>query len=263
MEIKLVDYSSKKYNILIEENKITGITGTIKEDFIKLLNLDYLDEGDILINNIKINNDNLKVFKKRIGLATTRPCPNYINTVYDYILDSIKRDNLIIKESNKKIRDAFKIIGIPIYYLERSYYSLSFSEKKLVELMISLIPNPTIIIIDDFFQGIDLKTEKRIMLLLRRIKEQYKKTIIISDNNQEILYKYTDNIIFLKNNKILKHGNTKEEYLHVDYLKRNKIAIPEIVLFTYLAKKKKDVKIEYHDDIRDIIKDIYKHVRVE
>ena len=189
MEIKLVDYSSKKYNILIEENKITGITGTIKEDFIKLLNLDYLDEGDILINNIKINNDNLKVFKKRIGLATTRPCPNYINTVYDYVLDSIRRDNLIIKESNKKIRDAFKIIGIPIYYLERSYYSLSFSEKKLVELMISLIPNPTIIIIDDFFQGIDLKTEKRIMLLLRRIKEQYKKTIIISDSNQEILYK--------------------------------------------------------------------------
>ena len=40
----------------------------------------------------------------------------------------------------------------------------------------------------------------------------------------------------------------------------NKFSIPEIIEFTYLAKKKKSVKIDYHKDIRDIIKDIYKHV---
>ena len=43
-------------------------------------------------------------------------------------------------------------------------------------------------------------------------------------------------------------------------MKRNKIDIPEIIEFTYLAKKQKNVKIDYHKDIRDIIKDIYKHV---
>ena len=49
-------------------------------------------------------------------------------------------------------------------------------------------------------------------------------------------------------------------YQRVDFLKRNKFDVPEIIEFTYLAKKKKAVKIDYHKDIRDIIKDIYKHV---
>jgi len=261
MEIKLVNYSSKKYNVLIEE-KITGITGSNKKSFVDLLSLNKLEEGDIYINNIKVTDNNLRVLKKRIGLVDNRETPAFINTVYDYILESIKRDNISIKESNKRIRDSFKIVGIPIYYLERNYYSLSTTEKKLVELMICLIPNPTIIILNNFFQGIDLKTEKRIIMLLRKIKEQYKKTIIISDNNAEILYKYTDKMIFIKNNKIFYEGDTKETYEHVDYLNRSKFTIPDIVLFTSIAKKKKEVKIDYHNDIRDIIKDIYKHVNI-
>ena len=262
MEIKLENYSSKKHNILIEENKITGINGNNKLDFVKLLSLNNLEEGNIYINNIKVTEDNIKVLRKRIGLVTNRETPFYINTVYDYVLDSIRRDNIIIKESNKRIRDAFKIVGMPIYYLERNYYSLSTSEKKIIDLMIVLIDNPTIIILNDFFQGIDLKIEKRIILLLRKIKEQYKKTIIISDDNADILYKYTDNMIFIKNNKIFYEGTTKETYTHVEYLKRSKFTIPDIVLFTSIAKKKKNVKIDYHNDIRDIIKDIYKHIKV-
>ena len=38
------------------------------------------------------------------------------------------------------------------------------------------------------------------------------------------------------------------------------IDVPELPLITYLAKKEKGVKLFYHDDVRDIIKDVYKHV---
>jgi hypothetical protein len=59
---------------------------------------------------------------------------------------------------------------------------------------------------------------------------------------------------------ILIEGNTKEVYEKVDFLKENRIPLPEIVEFTYSAKKQKKAKIDYHRDIRDLIKDIYKHV---
>ena len=36
--------------------------------------------------------------------------------------------------------------------------------------------------------------------------------------------------------------------------------IYEIVELTHLIKKKKKIKLEYHKDVRDILKDIYKHV---
>ena len=67
-------------------------------------------------------------------------------------------------------------------------------------------------------------------------------------------------MIFMKDDEVILSGPTDEIYLRVDYLKKNKFEIPDIVQFTYLAKKNKKVKIDYHKDIRDIIKDIYKHI---
>ena len=97
-------------------------------------------------------------------------------------------------------------------------------------------------------------------MLLQKIKEQYNKTLIITSEESEAIYKYTTNLIVFKNDKILATGNTYEIMQRVDFLKKNRISVPKIVEFTYLARKKKNIKIDYHKDVRDIIKDIYKHV---
>ena len=97
-------------------------------------------------------------------------------------------------------------------------------------------------------------------MLLQIVKEQFNINIILLSNDQNTLHKYTDNMIFIKNNNVILEGQTNEVYQRVDFLKKNKFLIPEIIEFTYLAKKKKSVKIDYHKDIRDIIQDIYKHV---
>ena len=97
-------------------------------------------------------------------------------------------------------------------------------------------------------------------MVVTKLKEQYHKIIIMGSNNADILYQYTTKMLFVKNKRIFLEGSTQELYERVDYLKRNGYKIPEIVLFTYKAIKKKKVKLEYHKDIRDIIKDIYKHV---
>jgi energy-coupling factor transporter ATP-binding protein EcfA2 len=172
----------------------------------------------------------------------------------------IRRKKLIIKDLEKKIADSLRIVGLSTDLLIRNVYTLSSSEQKLLQIGISLISNPDILILDEPFISLDMKNEKKVIMLLQKIKEQYNKTIIIISNNSDILYKYTNNIIIIKNNKILIEGLTNEVFQRVDFLKRNKIQIPEIVEITYLAKKNKNIKIDYHKDIRDIIKDIYKHV---
>ena len=64
-------------------------------------------------------------------------------------------------------------------------------------------------------------------------------------------------MIILKNNKVYLEGSTDKVYQNPDL--SNDIDIPDLVRFTNLAKKKK-VKLSYHKDIRDLIKDVYKHV---
>ena len=67
-------------------------------------------------------------------------------------------------------------------------------------------------------------------------------------------------MLFIKNNEIILSAPTSEAYTRVDFLKKNRFKIPSIIQITYLAKKSKGTKIIYHKDVRDLIKDIYKHV---
>ena len=53
---------------------------------------------------------------------------------------------------------------------------------------------------------------------------------------------------------------SKEVYENVKFMREHNFEIPDIVMFTSIAKQEKNVKIDFHRDIRDLIKDIYKHV---
>ena len=184
---------------------------------------------------------------------------SFKDTVIDRMIYEIERRNLEVKDYKKKIKDSLKIVGLDIE-LERSINTLSYSEKKLLQIAIELLENPDTLIFIEPFRGLDLFNIKKLMRLFRKLIDKYNKTIIFISDNSDILYKNTDYILIYKNNKLIKQGETKKVFEDVEFLKKNKINIPEIVDFTYLVKTKYNVKIDYHRDIRDIIKDIYKHV---
>lgn len=263
MEITLKKYiyKNKEINLTINNHSIIGVIGNSIEDFLALLSLNTLSKGTYLFNENKVTKENINVFQKRISYIkediTILP---FLTTVKDYFLYEIKNKNLIFKNLIKKITDSLKIVGLSANYLERNYITLSTSEKKLISLALALINNPTILIINEPFKNIDLKNEKKIINLLIKLKEQYQKTIIIASSNSNVLYKYTTEVILFKNDEIFYKGPTTEIFFQVEKLKNNGFAVPEIIEFTYLAKKLKNVKLDYHKDIRDIIKDIYKHI---
>lgn len=260
MEIKFINYEhrDKKIFLNIETGKIYGLTGENIGDFLEVLTLRKIQKGQLLINNIKATKDTIRDNRKRIVLIT-----NKINTsktsIINIMIEQIKRNNLIIKDPLKKITDSLRIVGLE-EVLSKELSTLSSSETKLLNVAISLLSNPEILILNEPFKGLDKQTEKKLIMLLTRLKEQFKKTIIIASEDSECLYKYTSDLILIKNDEVFLTGPTDEIYQRVDFLKRNKFDIPQIVEFTHLAKKKKQVKIDYHKDVRDIIKDIYKHI---
>ena len=181
-------------------------------------------------------------------------------TVEEHIMFFIQYHKLSIKDPDKKIKDSLKIVGLNSKYLTRNISSLSSSEKKLLELATVLLINPKILLLDEPFINMDNKNEKKLARLLDQLNDRFNINVVIASSDSSILYKYTKKVILLKDNKVFIEGDTKEVYSNVELLKKNNFDIPEIVEFVYLAKNKKNVKIDYHRDIRDLIKDIYKHV---
>lgn len=263
MELKILNctYHDTSINIDIKSNNITGITGISNTNIEKVLSYLEIGKHQIIIDNVKLTKDNVYDYRKKISLVSPYlPDYSFVSTVQELMNYKIKQYNLSMKDEDKKIKDSLRIVGLDENYLLRSIRQLSTSEKKLLQISISLLSNPEIIIVEEPFENLDTKNEKKLMMLFQRLKEQFHKTIIFISNDSNILYKYTNEMIFIKKDKIILTGATNETYLRVDYLNRNKFSIPDTVKFTYLAKKKKQVKIDYHKDIRDIIKDIYKHV---
>ena len=173
----------------------------------------------------------------------------------DILNSSINNQDISIK-----IIDALKIVGLSVEKLNQDISTFSTSEKKLALLALGLLKNTKVIMIEDPFRGLDYQQEKVLFRLLKKLQDKYKKSIILVSTNSEYLYQYTEYLFVMKNNKVIKEGRSYDIYKDIRFLRDNKIHVPKINEITYLAQKNKNIKIDYHRDVRDIIKDIYRHV---
>jgi len=263
MELIFQDYKLEDdiINFSIHHNTFNGITGKDKEKIMNIITLNHNYKGKIIINNKEISKKEINAYKHRIQLIRDdNSIFKCYKTIYELMRYEINRRKITLRNEEKKMMDSLRIVGLNQNILDQNVQKLSSSEKKLLQIALALLSNPDILILEEPFKFLDMRNEKQLVMLLTKIKEQYNKTIVFVSDDSNMLYKYTNNLIIAKNNNILVEGNTAEIYQRVDFLKRNSIIIPDLVELTYLAKKRKNVKIDYHKDIRDIIKDIYKHV---
>lgn len=261
MEIVFKNYKYKDNNLnfTIEEKEINGIVTDDIEEIVDIIKLKLKYIGNIIIDKETIKTP-IK-YKNKINIVPDEIDNNiHFQTVYELLENEVLKRKIRPKNLEKKVEDSLKIVGLKAEILDRNIYTLSSSEKKFVQVAKALLSNPELIILIEPFKKLDKKNKKKLMMLLEKIKDNYNKSIIIIDNNINNIYNYTKHLIIFLNNKIIKEGQTFDILTNVNYLKKNKIDIPDIVEITYLALKNKKVKIDYHKDIRDIIKDIYKHV---
>lgn len=258
-------YKSKKIlekvNLKISSDKITGITGDNKTLLIEMIDsLTFPSYGEIKIGNEVVNKDNLMEMRKKVCLIRQQSSEQFFtDTPREEMMFLVGRLDYRNKNIVKKMKDALKLVGLNENYLDEKLLYLSAGEQKLIQVAINLLYNPKIIIFDEPFVELDYHNKKKLIKLIKLLKERYHKTVIIASNDSNLLYELTDDLIVIKKTRVIAADETIKIYQDVDFLIYNEIDIPDLVYFTYLAKKKK-VKLSYHRDIRDLIKDVYKHV---
>ena len=265
--LKNVNYRYKgkkildKINLRISGSKITGITGDNKTLLIEMIDsLTFPSYGEIKIGNELIDRTNITEMRKKVCLIRQRSKEQFFtDTPREEMMFLVGRLDYKNKNIIKKMKDALKIVGLSESYLDEKLLYLSSGEQKLIQIAINLLYNPKVIIFDEPFVELDYNNKKKLIKLIKLLKDRYKKTIIIASNDSDLLYELTDDLIIIKKNRIIAADETTKIYQDVDFLTYNEIEVPNLVRFTYLAKRKK-VKLSYHKDIRDLIKDVYKHV---
>lgn len=249
-------YLLKNISFMLTDNYIYGLMGKNKTLLLELIDDLKNYEGTISINGI--TNKEKHSYRQSIALIKQNN-EFFTNKVIDemnFLVKNLKYQN---KDIRKKQIDSLNLVGLDKTYLTRNIDTLSETEKVLINIACNLLTNPKVIIFDEVFTNLDLINKKRLMDLIRRLKNNYGKIVIISSNNTNLLYSYTDYMLVLTNNELSKFDITDKVFKDIKFLNNNNFDIPYLVDFTKKAKDKK-IRLMYHKDILDLIKDVYKHV---
>ena len=170
----------KDINLDLKSNKIHGIIGPIgsgKSTLLELMNgITKPDCGEIIIGDYNLNKRNFKFndFRFDVGLVFQFPEKQFFcNTVFEEVAFSKKMLDKKAKSIKTKVIKVLKMVGLDESYLRRNPYDLDGGEKRRVAIASVLISNPKLLILDEPTIGLDNKSKKRLVKLLKALKEKY------------------------------------------------------------------------------------------
>ncbi len=254
-------------NLKLESNKVTGIignNGSGKSTLLNLLACNILpNKGKVMFDatsySRRCDYETIIKLKSNIGyLPQIIDEPIFTGVVRDEIIGQLREKNINITED--KIIDIFKQLGIDIKFLDEYYYLLSDGLKRQIMLASIFLNDPTIIILDEPSTYLDNSAKKNLINYLIKIKKLENKLIILASNDIDFINRISDKVIILKNKKVIKFENKNDLFKDVNFFVDNKLPIPQIVEFEFLAHSQKGVYLGYRDDINDLVKDILRNV---
>jgi len=189
-----------------------GKTTTIR----MMLGLIALDSGSVYINGKNIKND-YKDFISNIGAIVETP------TFYGYLsaYDNLQLiANLTPGIKKNRVEEVIEIVGLEGRERDKvKTYSLGMKQR--LGIAQALLPNPSLLILDEPTNGLDPHGMKEIRDMIKRLAEDHGYTFIISSHILHDIQQICNRVCIIKKGKLV-----KEEY--VENLLAQKAEIVEI-----------------------------------
>ena len=217
-------------NITLKPGEILGLlgpNGAGKTTFFYMIaGLIRSDSGKILIDEEDVTDKTVSV-RASMGLAYLPQEPSVFGrlTVEENILAALEQRRDINKEQKKreleKLVEEFQLKK----FLKTKSIKLSGGERRRVEIARSLGSNPSFILLDEPFAGIDPIAVSELKETLKKLKN-LKLGILISDHNVRETMQICDNVLIMNEGKVIAEGTpekvsandlVKEIYLGQDF----------------------------------------------
>ena len=176
---------------------LIGASGAGKTTLLNIIGkLEEVDSGDIIVNDINLNNIKEKDYFK-----------NYLSYLFQnfgLIENKSIQENLMLAfigekisklEMQKKMNEALKRVHLDVN-LNRKIYTLSGGEAQRVALAKTILKDSPIILADEPTSSVDQKNSEEIIELILSLKKE-NKIIIIATHSPDI-YNQVDHILEIK-----------------------------------------------------------------
>ena len=198
-------------NLKIDTGKfiaITGQNGSGKSTLAKIImGIEKPDSGEIFFEGKDITNKSIdERARMGIGFAFQQPVKFKGITVLDLIRLSANKDM-----NKKEACEVLSTVGLCAKeYIDREVNdSLSGGELKRIEIALLAVRNSKLCIFDEPEAGIDLWSFQNLIDVFKNIQEKTQGTTLIISHQERIL-KIADEIILMKNGKIISEGKPND-----------------------------------------------------
>ncbi len=215
---KLVKYYGKRrvlteISLEIEQGEVVGILGPNgagkSTTFYIILGLARANAGNIYFNDLDITKK--PMYKRaQLGIGYLAQAPSIFHklTVEENIMAILETMKMSRKERRTKCDEYLGELGLTKLARQKAY-TLSGGERRKLEITRSLVTNPSFILMDEPFAGVDPLAVADIQDIIIKLQDRGI-GVLITDHNVLDTLKITQRAYIIFNGEILLSGTSKE-----------------------------------------------------
>ncbi len=214
---------------------VIGQTGSGKSTLIQHFNgllkptSGALEVDDITITH-KTKDKFLKQVRKRLGVVFQFPESQlFEDSVEREILFGPQNFNMPLNEVKER---AFRLLlefGFNRDVLQQSPFQMSGGQMRKIAITSILAMDPDIVILDEPTAGLDPKSRKQIMELIKKLQVEQQKTIILVTHEMNDVAKYVDEVKIMSNGKLIDSCTPRKLFSDTNYVNQMHLDVPNIV----------------------------------
>ena len=215
---------------------IIGHTGSGKSTLLQHLNgLLKASSGSIEIGGTDITRPGVSMveIRKKVGLVFQYP-------EYQLFEVSVAKDvaygpgnlGLSEEEIDQRVREAISLVGLDYETVkDRSPFELSGGQKRAVAIAGVVAMKPDVLILDEPTAGLDPKTHKDILRMIKEVHEKTGNITILVSHNMGDIAEMADKVIVIDRGRLVVMGTPEEVFSQGELLKSVGLDLPPITEF--------------------------------
>ncbi len=238
---------------------LVGHTGSGKSTLVQLFNALLLaTKGIVQVQDWTLTKNPrfpLKPIRKTVGLVFQFP-------EYQIFEETVEKDimfgpkNFNLPEPASIAHEIAQIMNItPL--LQKSPFNLSGGQMRKVAIAGILASKPDILVLDEPTAGLDPFAKNELLQFLKEQNEVYHKTIIIITHDMEVVSKYANRVLVLKEGELMYNGPKVDLFKDDALIEKCNLDYPEIVRMMKYLKEKLALPLDvYQYHLEDALREL-------
>lgn len=231
----------KNFNLTINNGEmvaILGHNGSGKSTIAKIMmGLLEVSSGEIYINDKLLSQDTIEECRNHMSIIFQNPDNQFVGvTVKDDIAFGLENKNLPKEEMEQRINKYLTMVSM-LDFIDHAPEELSGGQKQRVAIAGALAMESELMIFDESTSMLDPKGTKEVNEMIKKIKNEENKTIIVITHNLEEA-SYADRIIVLNSGFIVADGTPAEVFKNEKVLEASGLKTMESVSIIHNLKNK-------------------------